>query len=771
MQFSLTTKLTFAGVSGFGILLSLAGIPSAGSKVVADKPTGAQVYAKQCASCHGAKGEGAKGYPKALTGTRSIGELGQFISKSMPPGPRKCPAGDAKLVAAYIYDTFYSPLAQSRNKPARVELSRLTVRQFRNSVADLLASFRGPAKLDERRGLSGEYFKAKRFNNGERLIQRVDSEVQFDFGTMGPVPDQFEPHQFSIRWDGSVIAPDTGEYDFVVRTEHATRIWVNDQKQPLIDAWVKSGNDNEYHGTIFLIGGRAYPLRLEFSKSTQGVDDTAQKKGKPAPKASISLSWKRPKLALETIPQRCLIPAQVPEMFIPASPFPPDDRSIGYERGTSVSKAWDEADTSAALETAAYVISHLRELSGVADNAADRKPRLLAFCKQFVERAFRRPLTPEAEKVYIERQFAVAPDPETAVKRVVLLTLKSPRFLYRELGVHGDAYDTASRLSFGLWDSLPDADLLKAATSGELTTREQVTKQAERMVADTRAWPKLREFLLQWLKVDQVPDIAKDAKHYPDFDEAARNDLRTSLEIFLENTVWNDKSDYRDLLLSDKLYLNGRLAKLYNVNLPKDAPFQQVSLDPTERSGVLTQPYIMASFSYLDNSSPIHRGVLVVRNLLGRTLLPPPAAFTPLPAELHPDLTTRQRVSLQTKPAACNSCHGLINPLGFTMEKFDPIGRLRDKEKGKLIDASGSYQSRSGKLVTFNGARDLGKYIAGSDEAHAAFVEKLFQYMVKQPVRAYGPRLLPDLQRFFETHEYNIRKLMVEMMAESALPR
>ena len=134
-------------------------------------------------------------------------------------------------------------------------------------------------------------------------------------------------------------------------------------------------------------------------------------------------------------------------------------------------------------------------------------------------------------------------------------------------------------------------------------------------------------------------------------------------------------------------------------------------------------------------------------------------------------MTTRERVALQTKPAACAGCHGLINPLGFTMEKFDAIGRLRDHENGKLIDASGTYQSRSGQTVKFAGVRDLGKYLANSEEAHAAFVEKLFQHLVKQPVRAYDSQTLPDLERSFIANDFNVRKLMVTILAETALKR
>lgn len=770
--------LTASPVTGAALLLSMAAglnAPQTKTKQSAQTtktpPTGQQIFRQQCASCHGVNGQGTKQYARPLTGSRSVKELTTYIAQSMPPGPRHCSAADAPRVAAYIFDTFYSPIAQARNNPVRVVLSRLTVRQFRNAVTDLVSGFRPTRKPDATPGLHAEYFKARHFQNDERLVERTDPEVRFDFGQNGPIPDKFDPYQFSIRWTGSVMAPDTGEYEFIVHSDHAVRLWVNNQKQPLIDAWVKSGKDTEFHGSLFLVGGHAYPLRLEFSKSTQGVDDTEKQTARPIPKAFITLAWKRPKQAEEPVPARCLLPTQVSEAYVSKTPFPPDDRSTGYERGTSVNKAWDEATTAAALETTAYVTTHLRELSGVPDDAKDRTIRLQAFCRQFVERAFRRPLTAEVAQVYIDHQFKSETDPTAAVKRVVLLTLKSPRFLYREVGSEKpDAYDVASRLSFTLWDSLPDTELLKAAASGELNTTEQIARQAERMTNDPRAASKLHDFFLQWLKVEASPDLAKDAKKFPGFDAAVASDLRTSLELSLANVLDSERADFRELMLSDKVFLNGRLAKLYNVNLPADAGFQPVALDAGERAGLLTHPYLLASFAYVDTSSPIHRGVLIIRSLLGRVLQPPPAAFTPLPANLHPNLTTRQRVALQTKPAACSGCHSRINPLGFTLERFDAIGRVRMQENGQPIDCSGAYEESSGKTVKFAGARDLANYVANSDEAHAAFVEKLFQNLVKQPVRAYGTQTLPTLERAFTANNYNIRRLMAAIATETARP-
>ncbi len=751
--------------------------------------TGEQIYRQQCAACHGKSGEGTDDhYPAWLVGDRSLTGLARYIAKTMPEdAPGECVGEDAENVAAFIYEAFYSKAAQARNKfqPPRIELSRLTVRQYRNAVTDLIGTFRTTGRWDDQRGLKAEYSKGgrrRRDGTGGDSLNRLDSEIRFDFGTSSPIPEQnalkdiakrwqrapllylplsaFRPfsQEFRVTWQGSVLAEETGEYEFLVKTQNGVRLWVNDSVRPLIDAGVKSGSDTEYRASISLLGGRVYYLRLEFSRS----------KGEPT--SSIALEWKRPRRPFEVIPRRNLSPNSFPEIFVATVPFPPDDRSIGYERGTSISKAWDQATTDGAIEVADYLIAHTKELAGVGDDAPDREAKIRAFCQQFAARAFRRPLSGEQKTFFIDRQFKDARDLQTALKRTVLLVLKSPRFLYREIdGRNLDGYDVASRISFGLWDSLPDSLLLEAAAAGQLTTREQVARQAERMVSDLRTRSKLREFLLQWLKVDAAPDIAKDPKRFAQFNEEVVSDLRTSLDLFLQDVIRSESSDFRELLRADYVYLNGRLAPFYDADLSPGAPFQKVHLEQGERAGVLSHPYLMANFAYTETSSPIHRGVFIARSVLGRVLRPPPEAIAPFAADLHPDLMTRQRVSLQTKPESCQSCHGMINSLGFTLEHFDAVGRYRTEEKGRPIDATGSYETRAGERVEFDGTRDIAAFLAESEEAHTAFVQQLFHFLVKQPVRAFGYQELPELRRFFAAHDFNIRKLMVEIMATSAL--
>lgn len=740
---------------------ALAAVSLCGAIGKAEESAGAVVYREKCASCHGANGEGVKDeYANPLLGDRSLKELSKYIDEKMPAGePEAVSAEDSARVAEYIYDAFYSPTAQFRNKPARIELSHLTVRQYRHAVCDIITGFTGRGEWNDERGLKAEYFNSRRPRENRRVIERIDAVVKFDYGDKSPETEMIpDPAEFSASWEGSVIAPDDGEYEFIVETENATRLFINDRRTPVIDASVKSGDQKVFRASVPLLGGRAYRLELEHIKS------------KPEKTASIALKWKRPGHADELIPSRFLWPQQPPERLVIATPFPPDDRSMGYERGTSVSKEWDEATTYAALEAAEWISARCDRLADTQPDQSDRPQKLREFSRKFAERAFRRPLTDEQRQKYVDRQFDEAGDPILAIKRVVLATLKSPRFLYRDLAEGpDDGYAIASRLSFALWDSLPDDPLLNAAGQGQLIQRDQVQAQVDRMLNDKRTLSKLREFFEMWLRIDHFGDLAKDGAAYPGFTPELISDLRTSLELTLDDIVVSDTSDFRRLFTTDEMYFNGPLAAFYGIELPADSDFQKVAVSKDQRIGILTHPYLLAGFAYHASSSPIHRGVFLSRSILGRALRPPPVAVAPLAPDLHADLTTRERVILQTSPDMCQSCHGMINSLGFSLEHFDAVGRYRQEEKSRPIDASGSYFARSGETVPFQDVRQLATFLADGPETSAAFAQQLFQFAVKQPLRAYGAGQPEALQQRFAGVGFHLRKFFGEVAMTAAV--
>jgi hypothetical protein len=726
---------------------------------MADEHPGKAIYAKLCASCHGDDGQGtAENHPEALAGDRPLVDLARVITETMPEGEADvCVGENSKHVTDYIYGAFYSPVAQARIRPPRVKLARLTNTQYRNAVADLIGLFRGGRTIDDKRGLQAEYFASGRYQRDKKLdFKRVDPIIDFDFGEDVPTDSKFtKKSEFSIRWQGSVIAPETGEYEFAIRTDNGFQFWLNHSRIPFIDGKVRSGNDAEHRKTKFMIGGRPYPLRLDFSKFNS-------KSGE------IRLRWKAPHKTEEYIPERFLTPTRYAEVLTVETPFPPDDRSEGYVRGTTVSKEWDAATTSAAIEVAAKVFDDLNRLSGSRSGKDDRSQKLRSFCDRLVERALRRPLSEEQKRLYIDSQFKKTEDEETAVRRIVMLALKSPRFLYREIGGENDTFNFASRLSFGLWDCPPDNQLWNGASGNSLDSRVKVARAAARMVNDPRTRTKLREFFHYWLKLDHLIDVSKDAEQFANFDRALLSDLRTSLQLTIDEFISQEQPDFRQLLLSNETFLNRRLADFYGADIPSEASFQKVPFEPDVRSGILSHPFLMSGFAYYKLSSPIHRGVFISRSILGRSLKPPTEAITPIPPNLHPDLTTRQRVALQTSPLACRSCHEMINPLGFALENFDAAGRFRKKEHSKDIDPSGSYLQQTGELAKFSGARELGEFLANSDEVHLAFVEQLFQHIVKQPIQAYGSDQKQKLRDLFVRSDFNVNALLAEIATVAA---
>jgi len=216
---------------------------------------GGAIFTEKCASCHGAKGEGTpNSYPEALFGDKPTIDLAEYISATMPEGePEICSGDDAKAVAEYMQNAFYSPEAQARINPPQRKLSRLTVSQYRNCIADLVAGFSWWNEPNEKQGLTARYYKSRSYRDKDKVIERLDPVVSFDFGKGTPDKEKIpKAEQFSIRWEGSIVVDETGWYDFIIKTENGARLHVNDDDETLVDAWVKSGAETEYRGSRFL---------------------------------------------------------------------------------------------------------------------------------------------------------------------------------------------------------------------------------------------------------------------------------------------------------------------------------------------------------------------------------------------------------------------------------------------------------------------------------------------------------------------------------------
>lgn len=741
--------------------------PAADGDDAAIQARGAALYAAQCASCHGDTGQGNRDqYDEPLYGDLAAEDLARVIHETMPDEkPEACVDDDALAVARFMISKFYTAEARAKNQPPRIALSRLTVEQFGNALSDLVSqNDRIPLPGGEL-GLKAQYYNARNMKSDKRVIERVDPKVSFDFSTGSP-DKKIGAEEFSILWTGSVIADETGEYEFTIATGNGVKLYVNDDRHLLIDGWVSSGGERrELTESIYLLGGRSYRLKLEFFKHRDKA-------------ASVELMWKPPHRPRQVIPTRSLRSEYPRTLFVSTTPLPPDDSSIGYPRGTAVSKSWDEATTYAAVEAASAIAGQIDRLAKTKPGAGDRRVKIEKYCGQFVERAFHRPLTDEQRKFYVESQFAATDVLEDAVRRCVLLTLKSPRFLYPTTPFgEVDGYDVASQISFALWDSLPDQRLLKAAQQGRLLKPELARQEIVAAVEDTRTRAKLRGFFRRWLSLERAEEMSKDVDQYPQFSPQLVADLRLSLELFLEDVFWGDAPDYRRLLLSDTMFVNRRIADFYKIpcetaeGSDESERFVSVSMKGQPRAGVVTHPLVLAALAYHNDTSPIHRGVFVTRNLLGRMLNPPPIATVFEEAAFDPHLTMRQKVAELTKSSQCQGCHHVINPLGFSLENYDAVGQYRTSEKDRKIDAASDYKSVSGKVIRLEGARDLALHAAESEAAQKGFIRQLFEHLIKQPPAAYGSETLNELHARFVKNNFNVRELMVDIVTIAASHR
>lgn len=732
--------------------------------------TGRRIYNNQCASCHGEQGQGVTGsYEEELTGDMSLKALTKVIEQTMPEeDPALCVAADAKAVAKYIYKSFYSPAAQAEKNMSKIELTHRTNVQFKNSLTDLLARFSGRYWIDENvveRGLKASYFSSRSFDSSKSIGTRTDPVIELDFGANNPYDGSGEMEEFAIKWFAAMSVDETGFYDFFLDSPNGVRMFVNDPETPLIDAWVKTAGKESHTGTIYLLGGRTYLLKVEMFKFQ---DDAA----------SISLKWKPPFGKKANIPTERLFPVWAPKVSVLKTVLPPDDSSAGYARGTAVSRNWTNATADAAVEVANLIMNDADRFAQVNEQTTYPEKKLRKFCERFATFAFARPLTEAQRKTYVDSQFDEAETPAKAAKQSLVLILQSPRFLYPDIGTDKpDSYSVASRLALTLWDSAPDQELWSAAAGGYLADDWGSSRQAERMLNDSRTKTKIREFFHHWLKMNEE-DLTKDKDRYPDFSLEIAADLRESLDRFLDDVVWSEDSDFRRLYTSNEIFVNDSIANYYGFELDEsqrsasDANnngFQKVTADPEERAGVLTHPYMMTGLAYHRTSSPIHRGVFVARNLIGRSLKQPPENFEPLKEDFDPKMTTRERIAHQTKDESCQVCHSFINPLGFSLERYDAVGNIRDKEKSKPINSKSTYITENDETIEFTGARDLAEYLVKSPKVQKEFIEQLFKHLASNPPEAYGQDTLDQLHESFVQTEFNIQTLILNIAKLVAL--
>lgn len=458
----------------------------------------------------------------------------------------------------------------------------------------------------------------------------------------------------------------------------------------------------------------------------------------------------------------------------------------GYTTGAAITSAPDarlflehtELLSQAAMSNLAASVPCI----GAADAGV---PCASQFIRDFGRRAFRRPLVAEEVTSLLALYNAQRDASLTFADAIVALTtaiLLSPNFLYhRELapgaallegaGIRLNAHELASRLSFSLWASMPDARLFQLADSGELEQTSVLQREARRMLVDAKARAVYGDFTAQWLGLEPVV-FAQKVPELKFTQEVGKAMLAETTAFVADIFMGSNTTGRLDLLFtSTKSFVDETLAGIYGVSGVTGRALQPVTLDPRQRSGLLTQLSFLTRHGDSNGSFPARRGFHLVKDVLCRELPPPPPNVPPLtdePADLTPK-TTRQRFEAHTQNP-CASCHKIFDAFGFAFENYDGIGRYRTVDSGQAVDATGRVEL-SGSPVTFEDAVGLMPALASSNEVRACVATQWLRYVLR---RQEAPGDLPSLeqaQKTFRDSGFDLRELLVGLVGTDAFAR
>jgi hypothetical protein len=407
------------------------------------------------------------------------------------------------------------------------------------------------------------------------------------------------------------------------------------------------------------------------------------------------------------------------------------------------------------------------------------------FVRSFGQKAFRRPLLPEEKTRYtalFSAELRRTKDFFAAAQLTVEAFLQSPHFLFRvETGrPEMRSNEAASRLSYSLWDSMPDEELFRAAATGAL----DVEAQARRMLDNPKAQQPVNEFVSQWLRFDRVLNSVKDRRQFPLFNSELAISMTEETRRFIADAIWNDRN-FMDIFSGEYTFLTSDLAAVYKLP-PPATEFAKVSLPPeSERAGIIGQAAFLALTSKPGETSPTARGLFVREAFLCQHVPdPPPGASANLPVvtEAKP-MTNRERLAEHLSNPSCASCHNLIDPIGFGFEKFDAIGQRREKlrltffatrqERNKPatstelpLDTSGSISGIPNS--EFSSPRQLGKVLAGSEQCQECVVKQFFRFTYGRHEEPADRPLIKETLARFRDSQFRFKQLMISLVTAYA---
>lgn len=446
---------------------------------------------------------------------------------------------------------------------------------------------------------------------------------------------------------------------------------------------------------------------------------------------------------------------------------------VGPVKADEPAEAVDPAEEGGQEELAGKGDSPSRQQIFVANPKSENDELASArmILQRLLRRAYRRQVTEEdlAEPMEFFQAARAEGDFDDGIEAALRAILVNPHFLFRVERdptnlPEGTAYtinpfELASRMSFFLWSSLPDDELLDLAEQGTLGQPEVLEGQVLRMLRDSRSNALVNNFASQWLYLRNLDSLTPDLRTFPDFDHNLRQAFRLETELFFDSIVREDRS-VLDLIDADYTFLNERLAKHYDIPHIYGSRFRRVPLHEDEkRGGLLRHGSILMVTSYATRTSPVIRGKWILENLLGTPPPPPPENVPPLEDNtVAANLPVRARLAAHRENVACASCHNLIDPVGLAMENFDAVGRWREMEAGRPVDSSGGLPDGSECV----GVEGLEQGLLKRPEVFAGtLAEKLLTYALGRGVEPSDGPAVRKVLRDAKEHDYRFSSLIV----------
>ena len=694
-----STVRRIVGIAGCSAALAAAAAGAARAQLPAGAPAEAvaarAVLDRYCVACHNARTLTAGLALDAVDPARVADHaevwekvLRKLRTRTMPPAPRPRPDAESYAALVAYFETALDRAAEAAPDPGRPALQRLNRAEYVNAVRDLLA-----LEVD-----------------GQALLPADESGYGFD----------------NI---GDVLTVSPGLLDrYLLAAAKISRQAVGDptlrpttalyRTSPLLAQDGRVSEDLPFGSRGGLAVRHHFPLDAEY------VIRVALR-GRSRAGHALEIRLDRERVGRFELGERAPLEVRVPvaagtrmlgvsfvealEHSLPLDgrPPPPPITSFAftlYPNDPSVERV--EIVGPYAGRTPADTPSRRAIFTCHPDTAPEETACAERIVGALARRAYRRPVT-DADTAPLLAAYAAGRQEgggfEAGVRWAIEALLVSPKFLFRVEeppagAAPGAPYrlgdlDLASRLSFFLWSSIPDDDLVDLAARGRLREPGVLERQVRRMLDDPRAQALVENFAGQWLYLRNLPSVAPDTGRFPEFDDNLRQALRQETELFVGSQIRENRG-VLDLLRADYTFINERLARHYGIPGVYGGHFRRVSYRDDRRAGLLGHGSLLTVTSYPHRTSPVLRGKWLLENLLGAPSPPPPPDIPELdePGERAAPTTMRERMARHRASPACATCHAKIDPLGFALENFDAVGRWRSREEGAgtPIDASGA---------------------------------------------------------------------------------